>query len=363
MREDYPGQKLSIYISMNDTYDGIALHELLLEFAFNSKLSGGMVTIGDQGFLAGPDESMKLKIFRSAKNPPVLLEFQGSEERIERYLERISPFTKRGLVSREDVLITKFSSEDDDVEDEANEDQQQMFEEKVEVKPAPEMPPPPPPRPEPKPEPPPEPAPTPEPKAEPEPVAEPEPEVFKPADARPEFITPENPEFYSDEPAEAEQPPYEEDDDDDLPLLQLSDESESHPEDFAADDFDTPEPEVVPEEEPQAADSPEPEVAPEEEPQPEDTLESPGPEMAEEPKEEDIDKAFEESVGDFDDSFENMLKKSKKAKEDDTLKQAEGKAESSKGAEGEPDGKDPKTVDKNHTEEDVKNYFSSLFKD
>ena len=108
--EDYLGQKLCIFISKNDKYEGIVLYELLLEIAFNSRLSGGTVTIGDKGFFGAQDESTNLKILRSSKNLPVMLEFHGRKERINRYVERVQHMIKQGLVTRTDVRITKFNS-------------------------------------------------------------------------------------------------------------------------------------------------------------------------------------------------------------------------------------------------------------
>ena len=87
MHEDYLGQKLCIFISKNDKYEGIVLYELLLEIAFNSRLSGGTVTIGDKGFFGTQDESTRLKILRSSENLPVVLEFQGRTKRIDRYIK------------------------------------------------------------------------------------------------------------------------------------------------------------------------------------------------------------------------------------------------------------------------------------
>ena len=132
MDEDYLGQKLCIFISKNDKYEGIVLYELLLEIAFNSRLSGGTVTIGDKGFFGAQDESTKLKILRSSENLPVVLEFQGRGNRIDRYIERIRPMIKDGLLTRTDVRITKFNATDDDAdnfEDQKNEDQSKIFDE------------------------------------------------------------------------------------------------------------------------------------------------------------------------------------------------------------------------------------------
>lgn len=130
MLKYYPGQKLSIFIGKNDTYEGIVLYELLLEIAFNSRLSGGTVTIGDKGFFGAQDESTQQKILRSSEDLPVVLEFQGTAERIDRYIQRVQPMIKEGLLTLTDVRITKFNrvNEDtDDFENSRNEDQAKIF--------------------------------------------------------------------------------------------------------------------------------------------------------------------------------------------------------------------------------------------
>ncbi|NQT62234.1 MAG: DUF190 domain-containing protein [Candidatus Marinimicrobia bacterium] len=141
MLEHYAGQKLCIFISKNDKYEGIILYELLLEIAFNSRLSGGTVTIGDKGFFGAQDESTKLKILRSSENLPVVLEFQGRTNRISRYIERIEPLIKEGLITLTDVQITKFNATDEDADDfegQKNEDQSKIFDENNNVSSRPE---------------------------------------------------------------------------------------------------------------------------------------------------------------------------------------------------------------------------------
>ncbi len=136
MLEYYEGQKLSIFISKNDKYEGIVLYELLLEIAFNSRLSGGTVTIGDKGFYGDQDESTKLKVLRSSENLPVVLEFQGRTDRIVRYIERVQPMIKEGLFTVADVQIIKFNSpneEADTLEDKKNQDQSKIFDQDDDV--------------------------------------------------------------------------------------------------------------------------------------------------------------------------------------------------------------------------------------
>jgi len=387
MREEYTGQKLCIFISKNDTYEGIILYELLLEFAFNSRLSGGMVTIGDQGFISAQDESAKHKLLRSAKNPPVLLEFQGTEDRIDRYVERIQPFIKRGLLTRTDVQITKIISPDDDpadVEEELNEDQEQIFdipesddksrefhEPEVETEdlhkdpednldelivedtprdfqePEPEI----------------ETGdlhddsgerldepitedtpgdfqePEPEPEVEVESVVE-ETEATEPLEQ--EFIEPDTPdlEVNADDQSEASQPVEEEEEE---PLILLSEQSETQPEEAIEDDFELDDPL--------------------------DILED----LTNEPKstdlsDDEVDKLFDEDIKEFESSFESMLNKTKKARKSE--QQSEGEEgegvdkkdiDPSEKKEGEDVSEDSDTDDKNHTDDELKKYFSSMF--
>jgi len=393
MREDYPGQKLCIFISKNDKYEGIVLWELLLEIAFNSRLSGGTVSMGDKGFFGAQDESTDVKALRSSEDLPVLLEFQGRTNRIERYIERVQPMIKQGLLTRADVLITRFSSPDEEIADSPapeNENQSQIFnseeqskteavdlgqDQTVEDE---------------------------EPLAE-EPHKEfpsfdeeheystdndgddlkPAPEISNPdqEDSQEEDIeTPptqveeetfteepasegesEIPEFQSlddndvSEEAVEETPEVEEDyytpetDEEDIPIFQLTDHSEIPDEDSGADTFEV-----------------------------EDTSEStpetpPADEVGSEQSDENFDKLFDESNKEFDSSFEDMLKQAGGAGGAD--KNTETDAESveepplkeepqdlPEDAAAENGGDDQMKHDTNHTEEDVKSYFASLFK-
>lgn len=111
MIDDYPGQKLCIFIGDTDKHEGRVLYELLLEIALESGLSGGTVIRGREGFGAhGKIHSMK--ILRLAENLPLVLEFIGRSEKIDSFVNRISPMLKEGLLTRTDVKITKFRNDD-----------------------------------------------------------------------------------------------------------------------------------------------------------------------------------------------------------------------------------------------------------
>ncbi|NQV13918.1 DUF190 domain-containing protein [bacterium] len=111
MQDDYSGQKLCIFIGDTDKHEGRALHELLLEVALESGLSGGTVIRGREGFGAH-GEIHSMKILRLSENLPLVLEFIGRKEKIDKYVQRIQPMVKEGLLTRTDVRITKFRSED-----------------------------------------------------------------------------------------------------------------------------------------------------------------------------------------------------------------------------------------------------------
>ncbi len=381
MLEYYDGQKLCIFISKNDKYEGIVLYELLLEIAFNSRLSGGTVTIGDKGFFGARDESTKLKILRSAENLPVVLEFQGRADRVVRYIERIQPMIKEGLITLADVQIMKFNSPDEDIEDsesEENEDQSQIFNAKDdestlsdsqqenssklldedgpesirsdsgiqdEATSHPEddesdnsvfL------------------EPDEDPEIEDDQVDTPEPDVEIPSFDDDE---PDIPEFQSldddqinneneDDILEAEDDAFiEEEFEEESPALQLSDLSETQDEAGDEDNFKMDDPDETIE----------------------DTSNSS--EFAEPKTEDEIDALFEESSEKFENTFDDMLKQAGGATVDDAgLDSEEKKTESkdpveSPGDEAEEnDAAKSKTYDKNHTEDEMKDYFSSLFK-
>ncbi len=111
MHEDYIGLKLCIFIGENDKYEGLNLYEVLMEVALDSGLSGGTVIRGREGFGAH-GEIHSMKILRIAENLPLVLEFVGRQEKIDGYVTRIQPMVSEGLLTRTEVRITKFRSDD-----------------------------------------------------------------------------------------------------------------------------------------------------------------------------------------------------------------------------------------------------------
>lgn len=330
MRDDYSGQKLCIFISKNDTYEGIVLYELLLEIAFNSRLSGGTVTIGDRGFLGAHDESTKLKILRSSENAPVVLEFQGRPNRIKRYIQRIQPMIKEGLMTTTDVQITKiYSVEEADpaIIEEENEHQSKMFEQEVEE------------------------------------VAETEPpstnEEFQMDDGSigPDSSQPHNPPSYSEDQAHSQEkiPEFDEsmmpekEAEEEEQVLQLADLSETLPEDDETAGFESGD----------SNEAAEPEL---EEPEVAETVFPEG-------EGEEFEELFEESNEKYEENFEALLKEAGGSKTSDsntdtpkTESLDKDKVDLPKDDTGNSDTDDSKRDDKHHTKDDVINYFSSLFK-
>jgi len=107
MVENYSGQKLCIFIGETDKYEGRNLYELLLEVALESGLSGGTVIRGREGFGAHR-EIHSMKILRLAENLPLVLEFVGRTKKIDAFVELVHPMLQEGLLTRTEVMITKF---------------------------------------------------------------------------------------------------------------------------------------------------------------------------------------------------------------------------------------------------------------
>ena len=331
MRDDYPGQKLCIFISKNDTYEGIVLYELLLEIAFNSRLSGGTVTIGDKGFFGAHDESTKLKILRSSENVPVVLEFQGRSNRIERFIQRVQPMIREGLMTTTDVQITKIYSMDEAdpaIIEEENEHQSKMFEQEVEE------------------------------------VAETEPpstnEEFQMDDdgsIGPDSSQPDNPPSYSEDQAYSQEeiPEFDEsmmpekEVEEEEQVLQLADQSETLSEDDITAGFESGD----------SNEAAEPEL---EEPEVAETVVPEGEGEA-------FEELFEESNENYEENFEALLKEASGSKASDSNTDTsktepldKDKVDLPKDDTGNSDTDDSKRDDKHHTKDDVINYFSSLFK-
>jgi len=374
MHKDYAGEKLCIFISKNDKYEGIVLYELLLEIAFNSHLSGGTVTIGDKGFFGAQDESTRQKILRSSENLPVVLEFQGRIKRIDRFVERIQPMIKEGLFTRTDVWITKFNSAGEsttDFQDQENEDQSQIFNEDIERADIPDQN---------------------TPNLE---FAVGEGETISPDRkskgeelTESEFLELEQGQKTKKEVVEIEVPLFDEEDDDNVSKpspesLDIEDTDQENIREDAVNDAPESESDSFIEEEPEE-DEPVYQLTDFSESQAEESGEekfemddpqetagdtSNGSEFAEPKTEEDIDKLFDESNEKFENTFDDVLKEVGGASVVDTDIDSDPKptldkkpAHSSGDKEGESAREDPKTDDKNHKEEDMINYFSELFK-
>ena len=107
MQEEYSGQKLCIFVGENDKYENRVLYEYLLEVAVECGLSGGTVLRGREGFGAH-GQIHTIKILRLAEDLPLVLEFVGRKKKINTFVEQIKPMLKEGLLTRTDVMITKF---------------------------------------------------------------------------------------------------------------------------------------------------------------------------------------------------------------------------------------------------------------
>ncbi|MCF7825492.1 MAG: DUF190 domain-containing protein [Candidatus Marinimicrobia bacterium] len=403
MLEYFAGQKLCVFISKNDKYEGIVLYELLLEIAFNSRLSGGTVTIGDKGFFGDQNESTKLKILRSSENLPVVLEFQGRTNRINRYIERIQPLIKEGLLTLTEVQITKFNSSDEDpedFEDKKNEDQAKIFDENNNTSN----------RPEPQQENPEESLkerardsnpsdsevqreagsqpqenesvnsaflePDEDPKIKDDSVEPPEPDVeiplfddnveqtFETLEKDQEAI-PEAEEEEGDE-EETDTPEFQTFDDDPLKHEAVDDQVEDESADFIKEEFEEDDSvlQLTDLSETQAEESVGERLEMDDLDETVDKT-SKGSEYAKPQTDEDLDALFEESTEHFESTFDDMLKQAGKASGVDVDLDSENeKTVNKEPGESAGESVEPKATrnDKDHTEEDVKNYFSALFR-
>ncbi len=366
MHEDYMGEKLCIFISKNDKYEGIVLYELLLEIAFNSRLTGGTVTIGHKGFFGAQDESSKLKILRSSENLPVVLEFQGKTNRINRYIQRIQPMIKEGLLTRTDVRITKFNATDEEAEAfevQENADQSQIFKEDVDVTNI----------------------------RDPQPPSQDFSTIENEDDTvRTEFLEPDQDQTTEEVVIEIPKAPVDipsfEDDNVSDSAHELGADKEKMPDDELDETSDPPtEDDSWIEEEPEEA-TPVMQLTDRSEAQTgdriEDSLEMDNPtnaedvtfkeaESAENNTEEDLDELFDESNEKFESTFDDMLKQAGKASgADSDLDSQDEKSEHKEKEKAEIPGDEAgesaeansKAYDKNHSEEHMKSYFSKLFK-
>jgi len=104
MKVPEEGKLLRIFIGEADKWQGRALYEAIVAAAREEGLAGATVTKGMMGF--GCKSHLHTASFlRLSEDLPVIIEIVDSEEKIQKFLPRLDPMVREGLVTMEKIQV------------------------------------------------------------------------------------------------------------------------------------------------------------------------------------------------------------------------------------------------------------------
>lgn len=95
---------LRIFVGEQDRYEGVPLHEAILDLAMKDKLAGATVFKGVSGFGCSTHIHTS-KILSLAEDLPMVVEIVDSEEKINDYLSKIDGMIESGLIIIESAQV------------------------------------------------------------------------------------------------------------------------------------------------------------------------------------------------------------------------------------------------------------------
>ena len=98
------GQRLRLFISESDRYEGTPLYEWIVRQAREQRLAGATVLRGLEGFGAH-SQLHTAKVLRLAQDLPIIIEIVDTKENIQRFVEIIDGAIAEGLATLEDVDV------------------------------------------------------------------------------------------------------------------------------------------------------------------------------------------------------------------------------------------------------------------
>ena len=104
MRMPKNAERLRIFTGEQDTHQGRALHEVIVERARKAGLAGATVLQGIMGFGAN-SRVHTAKILRLSEDLPLLIEIVDAPEKIEAFLPELDELIQEGLVTLEPVNV------------------------------------------------------------------------------------------------------------------------------------------------------------------------------------------------------------------------------------------------------------------
>lgn len=108
MTTPIPAQRLTIYLGESDSWRGRSLYMSILETLREAGIAGGTVTRALAGF--GAHSRVRTQTIEVlSMDLPIVIAVIDTPENIERALALISPMVREGLITREDLLIVKYT--------------------------------------------------------------------------------------------------------------------------------------------------------------------------------------------------------------------------------------------------------------
>ncbi|MEZ0574427.1 DUF190 domain-containing protein [Halodesulfovibrio aestuarii] len=99
-----PTQRLSIYISEKDQFNGQSLYEVIIEQAKNSDLAGVSVFRGLYSY--GRDKKIhSMGVLRISEDLPLLIQIIDTKENIQSFIPKLAQFAADALILQEDVTV------------------------------------------------------------------------------------------------------------------------------------------------------------------------------------------------------------------------------------------------------------------
>jgi len=98
------GKLLRIFIGEQDKWEGVPLHEAIVQAARKEGLAGATVLKGCMGFGAN-SRLHTAKLLRLSEDLPMIVEIVDGEEKINAFLPKLDEMVKEGLVTVEKAHV------------------------------------------------------------------------------------------------------------------------------------------------------------------------------------------------------------------------------------------------------------------
>jgi uncharacterized protein len=102
------GKLLRVYIDEKDQWQGMPLHQCILEEVKNADLAGATVIKGHDGFGASSRDNTT-NLFGGRVENPIIIEIIDSIDYINSFMPTLEKMVKQGLISIMDVEILKYT--------------------------------------------------------------------------------------------------------------------------------------------------------------------------------------------------------------------------------------------------------------